>query len=472
MLHSLHSRLAATYFLLIGVILYVITAGLAVFLLRTPLLYPQTNQTLRMAEIEVVTRLQAQRKSDPLVQILEKVDEHLNVRMLALDAQGNVLVDTRADNAQPLRIGSRVWSNVAQNNELAIVRDMARRVWLVNVYPMPDGTYLLAAQPRPRLALLNIIRNDLMRPLLIMGGIALLLAFVLAYFMSHWISAPLDRMADATQAVAAGNYHQIQPEGPREMQELIISFNEMTHEVQKTQQAQRDFLANVSHELKTPLTSIQGFAQAILDGTVQTPETLRQAASVIHQEAERMHRMVLDLLILTRLQGGPSNFKIAPVNLGEIIRSVSARFAPQADSAHVKIILEADPIPLVNADGEAISQVFNNLVDNAIKYSPVGGQVKVSTRLEDGWVIVRVSDEGIGVPIEEQERIFERFYQLDRSRGGGPGRGVGLGLAICKEIVNAHGGSITVSGNSPQGSIFVVKMPTSEVQNLRKVRKS
>jgi signal transduction histidine kinase len=282
--------------------------------------------------------------------------------------------------------------------------------------------------------------------------------------MGWWISNPLRKISAAAGSVAAGEAHPIPLEGPTEVKQLAGAFNEMAVRVQTGLQSQRDFVANVSHELKTPLTSIQGFAQAILDGTASTPEALQQAAGVISDEAGRMNRLVLDLLTLARLEGGTANLKRIPLDLAAILAGAAERLTPQAKAAQVTLQVEIQPLPELTGDEDRLAQVFTNLLDNAIKYTGVGGAVRLSAaRLED-QVEVSVADNGPGLAPEDQARIFERFYQADKSRAdksrrGGAGRGVGLGLAIAREIVAAHGGTIQVVSAPGKGSNFVVRLP-------------
>ncbi len=150
--------------------------------------------------------------------------------------------------------------------------------------------------------------------------------------------------------------------------------------VHASQQSQRDFVANVSHELKTPLTSVQGFAQAILDGTAETPEAQQQAAQVIYDEAGRMHRLVLDLLDLARLDGGTADLRRERVSLTVLLQAVIERLTPQSVQAGVSLVDQVPDLPDVIGDGDRLSQVFNNLVDNAIKHTPAGGEVALSAK--------------------------------------------------------------------------------------------
>ena len=241
----------------------------------------------------------------------------------------------------------------------------------------------------------------------------------------------------------------------------------MNNRVQTSRKSQRDFVANVSHELKTPLTSVQGFAQAILDGTADTPESQQQAARVIYNEAGAMHRMVLDLLDLARLDAGTLELQRAPVNLPALLHSIAEKFTPQAHATGVSIHVESGSLPAVMGDGDRLAQVFSNLVDNALKNTPEGGMVTLRARSAGpatapgagSEIQVDVEDSGAGIPPEALPHIFERFYQADPSRPGGEKHGTGLGLAIVKEIVGAHGGKISVRSTPGAGSIFTVTLP-------------
>ena len=236
----------------------------------------------------------------------------------------------------------------------------------------------------------------------------------------------------------------------------------MAERVEAAQRSQRDFVANVSHELKTPLTSIQGFSQALLDGTASTPETTARAAYVIHDEAERMRRMVDELLTLARFDAGEVVMARERLELGPLLQACVERMAPQAQAAGVA--LERDvPEPLsVTGDGDRLAQVFANLLDNALTHTPTGGRVTLAARRAERTPVVEVmvTDTGTGIPAEALSRLFERFYQVDQARPRG--RGAGLGLAIVKEIVEAHGGTIAAESVVGLGSKFTVCLPAGE----------
>jgi signal transduction histidine kinase len=250
---------------------------------------------------------------------------------------------------------------------------------------------------------------------------------------------------------------------PDEAHRLAQSFNTMTRAVEVSQRSQRDFVANVSHELKTPLTSIQGFAQAILDGTASDEPAIHRAASVIQGEAERLSRIVGRLLDLTRLESGEVSMTWSAVDLAKLARSSADRFALLAGQKGVHLALDLpDSVPIIG-DGDRLTEVLTNLVDNALNHTEPGGRIGLAVSdANDDSVTVSVTDTGRGIPAEDLPRIFERFYQVDksRSRQTSAGRpGVGLGLAIVSEIVRAHNGRVNVESVLGVGSRFAVTLP-------------
>jgi len=376
-----------------------------------------------------------------------------------------VLADTRGEKEPPIPklVLLAVKTEAIDKREQQRFLDTKGQVWLYVHRRIEDNQLLIVAAPRPKVPLLQIVREELIPPLFQAGLGAVLLALLLAIWMARWVTSPLRRMTKSTQALAAGKHEPILVEGPSEVQELARSFNEMSTRVQATQQSQRDFVANVSHDLKTPLTSIQGFAQAILDGTASAPEELSQSAGVIYAEAGRMHRMVLDLLELARMDAGIADFKRQPVDLANLLRGLVEKLTPQARQAQVNLQAEIGPLTTLTGDEDRLVQAFANLVDNALKFTPASGEVVIRAGQAAGQVEVSVSDTGSGIPAEELPRIFDRFYQTDKSRSW-ERRGSGLGLSIASEIIRAHRGTISIHSLPGKGSIFIVTLPAARLE--------
>ena len=325
--------------------------------------------------------------------------------------------------------------------------------------PLRRGlSVVVLAAERPTQSLQDVLAQfstDLALPMLQASIAGLLIAVVLATVISRTIARPLQAVSRAATAVAEGELEQRVPvSGPEEVRNVAEAFNHMSAEVLATQQSQQDFLANVSHDLKTPLTSIQGYSQAIVDGTAKQPE---KAASIIYDEASRLTRMVIELTDLARMEAGQLSLNLTSLDVGQIVNAVAQKLKPLADRKSCELVVQVDSHPHVAADGDRLVQVFNNLIGNAIKYTPREGRVLVKSRIVHEGVEIVVSDNGIGIPKEDLPRIFERFYQVDKARG--PRRGTGLGLAIVHEIVHLHGGRIRAQSVEGQGTQFTVWLP-------------
>jgi len=470
MFSSLRSRLWLTYALTILAALLVVAVVFVVYLLDNPLIYRQTR--LRLAAVqETMLASQADWSNLPPDQLqisLTAQARELSVRLLLVSPKRTVLVDSQTAPQAALEI--RPLYRLLRINQILV--DAQGRPWLYVSRRLDNGNMLVAAVLRPKVSFWNIFTDELVPPLMWGGALALVLALFIAFWMARWVADPLQRVVDAAREFSGGESRPLAVKGPQEVQELVGAFNQMTARVQAGRQAQREFVANVSHELKTPLTSIQGFSQAILDGTASTPEQQEQSAQVIFSEAGRMHRMVLDLLDLARLDSGIADLKRAPVDLAALLNSVGERFAPQANQAGVTLEIQATGLPTLTGDGDRLAQVFTNLVDNALKFTPAGGHVSVNAAQADDSVEITVQDTGAGIPPESMPRIFDRFYQTDVSRQGGQKHGAGLGLAIVREIVRAHGGRISVRSVVGQGSEFVVRLPLVNPDASTVVRKN
>lgn len=406
--------------------------------------------------------------SDELQGLLYTTAEQADARILVVDADAEEIVfDTAAGDdwvgdslAGIERPQSLVLTNVGLGSIFGTFVHASGSRWLVFAEPNPAlGVALIFyAQPEPTAA--EFFNEFFLRPLIYAGILALLLALLLAAVIARSVSRPLQTMAGAAEAVARGDYDQRVPqEGPDEVQRLAGSFNSMAAQVKTTQQAQRDFVANVSHDLKTPLTAITGWSQALLDGAADTPDEQQRAAQTIHDEAGRMARLVNELLDLARLESGQLQMTMRPVDLSEIMADVYHSHVPQARAKSIDLELE-NPGPLmVHGDPDRLAQVFTNLADNALAYTPTGGKVRLVTRANDGWAEGIVTDNGSGIPEKELPRVFERFYRLEKSRARSEdGRGAGLGLAIVHDLVTAHGGDISVSSSLGLGTAFVVRL--------------
>ncbi len=233
-------------------------------------------------------------------------------------------------------------------------------------------------------------------------------------------------------------------------------------ETERVEKTRRDFIANVSHELRTPLTSIQGYAETLLDGAPGSNHS-REFLEIIRKNANRMARLTEDLLTLARVESGEQRFDTRPVQPGELLRDAEESFNERARGQGIELVVEDTSSAMVDADPEAIHQVFSNLVDNALKYAGSGGKLVLGARDSSRGVEFYIKDFGPGISSEHLPRLFERFYRVDKARSRESG-GTGLGLAIVKHVVLAHGGTIRAESELNHGSTFLFILPASRAE--------
>jgi signal transduction histidine kinase len=462
MFRSLRSRLWFSHSLLIVLVLALMAAGLAVYLVRNPLADRQALVRMDLAAGFLARQLERiDSNAIPEGEFLTRLEELDNYRLIIRSRPGVTSFDSEPE-APDLR-----WDTVgAPPAGRGRLVDSEGQIWLYTARPLSLGRQLFLLVPRAGgLRMLfspgfrEIFRDEIVKPFVRIGLGAGLLAFLTAFGISRSITKPLQRMSEAAEKLAAGEHRQINPTGPREIQSLAHSLNKMLAKVHASRQAQRDFVANVSHELKTPLTSIRGFAGAIQDGTAESAGGSIKAAGIIAEEADRMQRMVQELLDLARLDAGTAGLKREPVNLHQVLSSVVNQLAPQAREAGVALDLQSGDLPTMLGDQDRLRQVFMNLMDNAVQHAPSDTAVEVLVRHQKGELVISIRDQGQGIPEEEHSRIFERFYQVDKSRDRSRGTGTGLGLAIAQELVKAHGGSINLTSQPGRGTTFQVRLP-------------
>jgi two-component system phosphate regulon sensor histidine kinase PhoR len=241
---------------------------------------------------------------------------------------------------------------------------------------------------------------------------------------------------------------------------LVAVLHDLT-DVERIETTRRDFIANVSHELRTPLTSIQGYAETLLDG-VSSEETLRDFLEIIRKNASRMTRLTEDLLVLARVESGDKKLQLRPLTAAELLRDASDFFHDHRSDSGMKLDVVNEALKTVQADRDAIFQVFSNLIDNACKYATQGGRILIGAHDVEGFVQFYVRDYGPGIASEHLPRLFERFYRVDKARSRESG-GTGLGLAIAKHIMLAHGGMITAESELNHGCTFVFSIPEARL---------
>jgi two-component system phosphate regulon sensor histidine kinase PhoR len=245
-------------------------------------------------------------------------------------------------------------------------------------------------------------------------------------------------------------------------EKTMLVFHDVTR-LKKLERMRVDFVANVTHEIKTPLTAILGFVETLREGTIEDPETAKKFLSIITRHAERLNRLVEDLLTISNAELGEMHFSFESVALSGIAQSVLHMMQPKAGEKKIKVTSEIpEDLPLVRADRDRLSQILINVLDNAVKFTPVGGQVTVTASPAEGSeVIVRIIDTGIGVPQDEISRLGERFYRVDKTRSRELG-GTGLGLSIVKHLVTAHKGRMEIESQLGRGTTVTLYFPIAQ----------
>ncbi|MCA9993757.1 MAG: HAMP domain-containing protein [Ardenticatenaceae bacterium] len=246
-------------------------------------------------------------------------------------------------------------------------------------------------------------------------------------------------------------------------QSLLVIFQNLTP-VRRLETVRRDFISNISHELRTPLASLKAVVETLRDGAVEDPPAAVRFLDLADRELDALTQMVEELLELSRIESGRVPLRLAPTAVAAVVAPVVERLRPQAERAELALTVNVPAdLPLVLIDGPRVQQVLGNLLHNAIKFTPAGGTIAIDAREADGALLVRVTDDGVGIPAGDLPRIFERFYKADRARSGG---GTGLGLAIARHIVQAHGGQIWARSKEGEGSRFYFTLPVVESEPL------
>ena len=286
-----------------------------------------------------------------------------------------------------------------------------------------------------------------------------LAALMLALFLSQILTKPITNLSRSMRKMGKGDLSVRVPEkGSGELRELAENYNTMAAQLERLDKTRNQFVSNASHELKTPLTTMKIMLETVMYQPDMPEELRREFMEDMNHEIDRLTGIVTDLLTLTRVDSDKSGMKQEPVNMSALTEEVIRLLAPAAEKRGQHLECSIDPGLQMMGDRARLNQILYNLTDNAIKYSPDGGRIFVSLHTEGEGLVWRVRDNGVGIPPEDQEHIFERFYRVDKARSRDTG-GTGLGLSIVKQLVTMHGGEITVNSALNQGSEFKVVFP-------------
>jgi signal transduction histidine kinase len=304
--------------------------------------------------------------------------------------------------------------------------------------------------------------------IVVAGIVVALLATIFSFLLARSLTRPLESLTSAAEKMKHGHYTERvdPPKTQDELGHLALAFNAMADtieadvtELRRQEQVRRDLIANIAHDLATPLTAIQGLSEALGDDLITDPTARLETAQRIGREVQRLRRLVADMQQMSALEAGRVALDLAPLDLHALVDETLSVLTPEFEAANLSVSNEIDPAtPLVLADSDRITQVLLNLLDNARRHTPAGGHIRISATPGEKMLTVSVCDTGAGIDAADLPHIFERFYRADRSRTGATG-GSGLGLSIVKAIITAHGGTIRAESIPGQGTRIIFTLP-------------
>jgi signal transduction histidine kinase len=325
---------------------------------------------------------------------------------------------------------------------------------IVRAYIIVDPTAGASVAPFLRLS------ASINRSLLLGGSLAIGIALLLTSVLSRRMMSPIGVLAGAARRLGRGDLSQrVHLQGEDEIASLAQAFNSMASDLEYAEQLRRNMVADVAHELRTPLSNIQGYLEAIRDGMIEPDGT---AIGSLNEETALLSRLINELQELSLAEAGELKLVFQAENIADLIRQAVKSWQPQLATGEISLSLEVpDDLPPVNIDWQRVNEVLHNILKNAVAHTRKGGTIKIAASQKGKWVEVSVSDTGEGIPAEDLPHIFERFYRVDKSRARATG-GSGLGLTIAKRLIEAHGGTIVVQSKLGEGSRFLFTLPVAE----------
>jgi signal transduction histidine kinase len=447
MIHSLRFRLVASFTLVILVLI----SSVFFFIYRTTQaeirqFQEQVDQMLaaRM-EVELSNYYLQQGDWKGIQPFVEQWGNLYGQRIILTDANGIVVADSEGD-----LLGELYAPDTP--GRLLSLPGQAGAIGTLHITPESSSDVSFAS--------LQILFQAIGRFFIWGGLIAVAIALVMTFFLSRRILAPVKALTSAARQLGRGDFSQrVQVKDRSELGELADTFNSMAGDLEQAEQLQRNMVADVAHELRTPLSNLRGYLEAVRDGVIKPDaDTIRS----LDEEAALLSRLVDDLQELSLAEAGELKLVCQAEDIGELIKQTVAGLQVQATTKGLSVSVDLpDTLPAVNIDSHRISQVLRNLLENALTHTGEGGTISVTARQQENWVEVSVTDTGEGIPDEDLPNIFERFYRVDKSRARATG-GSGLGLTIAKRLVEAHGGTITVESERGKGSRFSFTVPAAD----------
>ena len=428
------------------------------------------EELLRKAKRVNLGIQQSNQVNDRLKNTLVFYDESYDTRIWLFDRQGNIVATSTRDEVSigkyihPSIVGKVLdGENVVNNLKF---EGMSQPMLSVVVpWGKDDDVYGGIVLHAPINGIEELV-SKLREMILWISLIGVLLASAIASYLSWSISRPLSQIDQVATRIGMGEYSErINIESNDQIGELAATINNMAEKLEKVdwdkrklEQIRQDFLANISHELRTPLTAMQGFLEALLDDLIDEGSR-KKYYEIIYNETLHMNRLVDDILDLVRLENKEIQLSRHPLDVSSFIQKIQFKFSQEAQEQNTEIVTEvAENLPKVYADPDRLEQILNNVVKNAVKFTQ-DGTIKISAKEDGEYILITIADTGIGIPAEDLDLIWNRFYKVDRLRFR-KDKGTGLGLAIVKELVELHEGKIEVQSEVDSGTVFHIWLPS------------
>ena len=400
---------------------------------------------------------------------LDALDTYLSATIWIINPSGRMILDSSA----PMDVENEV---VVENFDPTVTQGSYYTVGtffdsfdekMISVFAPITSNYMVRGYVviHYPISSIHASSDSLLNISYIMLVILFLLSLIIVIFFTEMVYIPLRKITEATEQYAAGNMHyEFSVDSEDEMGYLAASLNYMASEIARSEDNQKKFVANVSHDFRSPLTSIKGYLEAMLDGTIP-PEMHEKYLTIVLNETDRLTKLTNSLLTLNNLNTKGVMLERTDFDINQVIRNVAASFEGTCRQKNVAIelVLVGDYL-YVNADMGKIQQVLYNLLDNAIKFSHHDSAIKIEITEKRSKIFVSVKDRGIGIPKDNLKLIWDRFYKSDLSRGKDK-KGTGLGLSITKEIIHAHGEHINVISTEGVGTEFIFSLPKSDIDD-------
>lgn len=458
---SIFSKLLTSYIGLV-IVATAIVGSMQVYLIDSYLIKTKEREmTIRSQELSDMVKPYLMSRIDPrpLILNVNRADRILGTEVWVIDRYGKVITASadhlycegntlESMDIEQLKTGKiSIQKGQSEYFEEAVIRAIAP---VIHNNEFIGGVILYSP-----ITGVNDTSQNMMKIYLGAAFLGILISIGIGVLLSKQITQPIKRVCEITSSIAKGQFDErVEIHSKDELSILASSINHMTQRLSELEKMRRNFVANVSHELRSPLTSIQGYIDVLLQGKSKNQLDEKAYLQILQKETHRLSRLVNDLLEISRFDSQTAQFNMDEFPLRSIIdRSMtSLRIQTAAKGLIIHTNLPSD-LPLCYGDEDRIEQVIYNLLDNAIRYSPEGGEINISSSLIDDKVWVDIADSGPGIPSQDLQHIWERFYRVDKSRSRNEG-GTGLGLAIVKEIIESHGGQVLVESTLGKGSQF------------------